>query len=274
MRFLIFSLSLLFILILPSLHLMAQGISMSPTRLFFYGQPGEILTEKVILSNSSTNDYTFNINKKDWKREDDGNKVYFPQGELKNSNASWVSTVESNIELPAGSTRELTVTMKVPENASTSEVTNSMLFFTQIKRQKDEPEQAKSIGIIALFEFGLHIYYTPVNNNTKSLEILSMTDDQNDSARKATIRLKNDGNVVCDGSVQFELTNKETGKEIKLSPVNISMMPDAEQVISFELPQNLKGNYLGVAIVTMAGTHDLRVGEKNFQFETTAPVAP
>lgn len=248
------------------IQLFSQGVSMSPSRLFFSGKPGETLVEKVLLHNNSANDYVLNVNKKDWKRMENGEKVYFTAGELAGSNAAWISTEETNLQVPAGATREILVTMKVPENASQEDVTNSMLFFTQIGKQKDEQEQVKSIGVITLFEFGLHIYFTPQSNANKSIEIISMATARKDSATTALVRLKNDGNVVCDGKLEFELTHKESGNDIKLPPVNFSMMPGAEQVIPVSFPGGLKGNYLGVAIVKMSGTNDLRVGEKDLSF--------
>ena len=248
--------------------LYAQGISMSPTRLFFTGNPGETVSQPVILSNSSATDYVFNVNVKDWKREEDGNKIYFEPNTLPNSNALWISTLESSVNLPAKSDKEIIVTMKIPLQASASQVTNSMLFFTQIGKQKDIAEQQKGIGIIALFEFGLHIYYTPVQNTNQSLDITSIqevTEDDMDT-RKVLVAIENDGNVVNDATVELELTNTTSGADIKLDPINISMIPGATQVVSFQLPKDIKGTFLGVSIIKMAGTNDLRVGEKTFEF--------
>ncbi|MCG2417938.1 hypothetical protein K8089_02810 [Aequorivita sp. F47161] len=246
----------------------AQGISMSPTRLFFTGNPGETVSQPVVLNNNSEVDYIFNINTKDWKREEDGNKVYFEPGTLENSNATWISTTESSVSLPAKSTKEIIITMKIPADASTSAVTNSMLFFTQIGKQKDKAELQNGIGIIALFEFGLHVYCTPPNNSTLSLEIMSIEEisDENTTSRKVAIGIENDGNVINDATVELEFTNTETGEEIKLEPINISMLPDTKQIVNFNVPEGLSGTYLGVAIVKMAGTNDLRVGEKTFAF--------
>ncbi len=258
----------LFLLICSGFSMFSQGISMSPTRLFFTGNPGETVTEPVILSNTSNIDYVFNVNTKDWKREEDGNKVYFDANSLEQSNSAWISTVVSSVNLPAKSTREIIVTMRIPSDASTSEVTNSMLFFTQIGKQKDIAEQQNGIGIIALFEFGLHVYYTPVSNNIKSLDIISI-EELSDSAsptKKVAVGIENDGNMVNDATVELELTNTTSGEEIKLNPINISMIPGTKQVVEFQLPQDISGSYLGVTIIKMAGTNDLRVGEKDFEF--------
>ncbi len=262
-----FALTLIFVFAFTASGL-AQGVSMSPTRLFFTGNPGEIVSQNVIMYNSSDNDYVFNINFKDWNREEDGTKVYFDAEVLDHSNSVWVSTLESNINLPAKSTQEVLVTMRVPENASTVELTNSMLFFTQIGKQTDEIKLDKGIGIIALFEFGLHIYYTPPNNTTNSLDIMSIEapSNEDESIQNVMIRLYNDGNIVNDAAVELELTNTVSGEEHILTPINISMMPSTYQTVTYKLPEDLKGEYLGVIIVKMAGTNDLRVGEKTFHF--------
>lgn len=246
----------------------AQGISMSPTRLFMTGNPGDTVKETVILSNSSNKDYVFNINYKDWKREMNGDKTYSEPGHLKTSNASWISTFETNVTIPAGSTKEILVTMLIPKDASKSALTNSMLFFTQISKQTDKTKSQSGIGIVALFEFGLHVYYTPPSNHTKSLEITAIEEvsEATSKEKKVAISITNDGNTVNDATVEFELTNTESGEEIKLKSKPMSSMPGTDQVIYFTLPTGISGKHLGVTIIKMAGTNDLRVGEKNFDF--------
>ena len=259
----------IFVLLLTgSSSLLAQSISMSPTRLFFTGNPGEKVTQTATLHNSSDKDYVFNINYKDWVREEDGNKVYLDAGTSKTSNASWVSTVENSVTIPARATKEIAVTMQIPANASTSAVTNSMLFFTQLPQQSDKAQVKNGIGIITLFEVGLHIYYTPPGNQIKSLEITNITEiiDEKAENRKVAVSIQNDGNVINDATVEFELTNTDTGAEIKLPAISISMFPATNQTVQFSMPENISGNFLGVAIIKMAGSNDLRVGEKNFQF--------
>src|SRR5690554_1645337 len=255
-------------IIFCSLNVSAQGISMSPTRLFFSGNPGDTISLSVLMSNNSHVEYVFNVNTKDWKREIDGNKVYSDAGTLKNSNATWISTIESSLTLPAKSDREVMVTMIVPKDASPTEVTNSMLFFTQIGKQKDVADQQKKIGIIALFEFGLHVYFTPFNNTIRSLDIVSFDEikDKDNTIHIVNVGIENDGNLVNDATVELELTNTSSGEEIKLRPINISMLPGDKQVVSFHLPEGLAGTYQGVSIIKMAGTNDLRVGEKTFEF--------
>lgn len=246
----------------------AQGVSMSPTRLFFSGNPGETVQKAVILSNSSNKDYSFNVELKDWKRENDGNKVYFESGSLDKSNAAWVSTQQSTVKLPAKDKVGITVYMKIPEDASSSEVTNSMLFFTQIGKQEDKSIQQQGIGIITLIEFGLHVYYTPPSNNDQSLAIDNIEEVQpaDKESSEVAVTINNDGDLISDAEVKFELTNTQSGAETKLKPVNISMMPGAVQTVKFSVPSDLEGKFLGVSIIEIENSNDLSVGEKNFEF--------
>ncbi len=254
----------LLLILIATFSLSAQGISMSPTRLFFEGKPGETLTQTVTLYNSSTRDYVFAISYRDWNRDEQGNKHYFDANALQNSNAGWISTLERSVSLPAGAGRELPVTMKVPQNASPGNVTNSMLFFTQIPTQEDIANSGQGIGIITLMELGLHVYFTPQANTTKDLEIISM-ELQQEPTRKLAVRISNDGNTVTDATVELELTNKETGADVKLQPISISMMPQTTQTVEFAIDKKLSGNFLGVAIIKMEGSTDLRVGEKDLK---------
>ena len=159
--------------------------------------------------------------------------------------------------------------MQIPANASKSDVTNSMLFFTQLPQQADKTRIQNGIGIITLFEVGLHIFYTPPGNHVKSLDItnISEVNSENGAKRKVAVNIHNDGNTINDATVEFELTDKDSGKEIKLTPISISMLPDTNQTVQFSLPENISGNFLGVAIIKMAESNDLRVGEKNFNFK-------
>lgn len=262
------SIIIYFFLISSTVTIFAQGVSMSPTRMFFTGNPGETVSQTVTMHNNSDKDYVFNINIKDWNREEDGTKIYFEPGTLHHSNSNWVSTLETNINLPAKSSIEVLVTMTIPENASTNELTNSMLFFTQIGKQEDEVKHDLGIGIIAIFEFGLHLYYTPPTNQTNSLDIISIESKSNvkTNTEQVHIRVFNDGNRVNDASVELELTNLLSGEEIKLTPINISSMPGTYQTVIHNLPDDLKGEYLGVVIIKMAESNDLRIGEKTFIF--------
>lgn len=264
-------LQVLTVLLFIGITAKAQGISMSPTRLFFNGNPGETLIQNVIITNGSSGSITFNTRINDWYRDSLGEKIYVDKSTLPKSNSSWISTTEELFTVNAGSTMTLPITIHIPEGASTNDVTNSMLFFTQIGQQDDNYQSGMGIGLRVLFEFGLHIYNTPPANQIQDLEFTAVDDlgviNKNDiQYRRVGIKIKNEGNVISDSTVELELTNKNSGEEIKLNPVNLSMLPDAEQLVYFDLPVDTKGSYAGVSFIKMGGTTDMRVAEKDFEF--------
>lgn len=246
----------------------AQGLSMSPTRLFFSGQPGETVTQTIRMGNISDRDQRLSISYKDWIRDESGNKIYFEAGSLEHSNATWLTTDQNTVLVPAGGDVEVQVTMHIPQAVATNTVTNSMLFLTQLPQAPNPITQAETgIGIVTLFEFGLHIYYTPPSNTISSLDITNIVEEPADEqGPSVAVYIHNDGNTIVDANVEFELTNTETGEDQKLKPIYISMFPDARQVVHFNLPPDIEGDYLGVAIIKIAGTNDIRVGEKYFNF--------
>jgi P pilus assembly chaperone PapD len=259
-------------ILLISISANAQGISMSPSRLFFNGNPGATLVQNVTITNGSSKSVTFNTRISDWYRNETGVKVYVDANTLPKSNSSWVSTPEALFTIEAGSTITVPITIMIPENASTTAVSNSMLFFSQIGQQADIPKAGVGIGLQVLFEFGLHVYNTPPANQTQDLEFTAVEDlgiVNQDSVpnRRIGVKIKNEGNIISDSTVELELTDKNSGEEIKLNPINISMLPDDEQLVYFDLPATIKGSYSGVSIIKMGGTTDMRIAEKDFEFQ-------
>jgi hypothetical protein len=95
------------------------------------------------------------------------------------------------------------------------------------------------------------------------LDITNISEVSNENAanRKVAVSIHNDGNTINDATVEFELTDTDSGKEIKLPAISISMLPDTHQVVQFFTGEHFR-NFLGVVIVKMAESNDLRVGEK------------
>ena len=243
-----------------------QGISVSPSRIFFEGQPGETVSQIITFGNSSANEFNFIPAIKDWERDSVGTKIYFPVGHLEQSNGSWLSLSENTVRLNPGETKEVTLTMTIPEQAIAPLLTHSMVFFTQVNEQRASV-QTGTIGLNVLLEVGIQVYHNSGALSSGELEFLAFEDMGNvrrgtDSVRRMPIKIKNHGDVNKDAYVRFELTNMETGEEIPLTSVAIAMLPKAEQWINLDLPADLRGRYLAVAILDAGGQYDLKIAEK------------
>ncbi len=250
----------------PALY--GQGITVSPTRIFFSGEPGSVQKQSIVVTNAGKEAVAFNISLNDWFRDSIGQKVYLPANSRSQSNAGWIKTSANVINVPAGGSQELMVTMQVPAPLKNDSISNSMLMLTQIARQDDRYLKQNNVGIKVLFEFALHVYFTPATNQTEDLDFVAIdTLSSKDSAvRRIAVKVKNTGNIISDAIVEFEFIHKTTGQESKLTPVAISMMPGASQIVYFDVPRDLKGAFKGVSILRIGDASNVKVGEKNLVF--------
>jgi hypothetical protein len=251
----------------------AQAISISPSRMFFTGEKGQELTQQITLANTGTIALSFKGSLMDWGRDSIGEKQYYPPGSKPLSNASWLEMTPNVVEIPAGGKQQVTVTMHVPKDMPVNAVTHSMLFLTQINAQATSKINTihASIGVIVKLEFGVHIYYTPPLSTKKDLDFLAFYNDGvktagNTQVRRVAVKVKNQGEVMTDGFISFEVTNKTTGDEFKIHAKAISMLPNDEQVIYVDLPITLKGHYLLVALLDGGEETNLKVAKKELDF--------
>ncbi|OKS86598.1 Fn3-like domain-containing protein [Mucilaginibacter polytrichastri] len=254
-------------------HTQAQAISISPSRMFFTGAKSQELTQQVTLTNTGTTALSFKASLMDWARDSIGEKQYAQPGTNALSNAQWLEVAPNVVEIPSGAKQQLTVTMHVPAGASADAVTHSMLFLTQINEQGGSKANAThaSIGVIVKLEFGIHIYYTPPLTIKKDLDFLTFYYDGIKTSgtvqvRRVAVKVKNQGDVMTDGFISFEVTNKSTGEEFKIPAKAISMLPNDEQVIYVDLPITLKGPYLLVALLDGGEETNLKVAKKELDF--------
>jgi len=263
MRFLtiLFTISLV-----STLHtVMGQGFSLSPSRLFFTGNPGETVNQTLTFGNTTGKTVSYVARIQDFDRDSIGNKVYYPAGTKPASNASWISFSSSSVEVPPGENRQLVISLNIP--VGSKQLTNSMVFFTQVKEQAKKQSAKISFGVNVLIELGVQVYYTPNGLTAGEFEFLAFNDlgthqNKEEKSRRLALKLHNNGNINKDAFIRFELTNKASGEEIKIPPTTIAMLPDATQWVYVDLPTHLKGKFLVVALLDAGSTYDLKVAEK------------
>lgn len=246
-----------------------QGFSVSPSRLMLSGNPGEVVAQNITFSNTSPNALTFINRLQDWDRDSLGNKVYYDPGTRPLSNAKWISLSSNTVVLQPGESKQVIISLAIPAEAK--KVSHSMLFFTQVKDQQKTAVQGTTLGVNILMEVGVQVYHIPKGLNPGELEFLAFQDQglvetNGKRARQLAVKIHNTGSINKDAYLRFELTNKETGEEVKMNPQIIAMLPDATQWVTIDLPLNLKGNYLAVAMIDAGSTYDLKVAEKEITY--------
>lgn len=248
---------------------LAQGISVSPSRIFFKGDPGQTVSQVITLSNSSKIPFHFVTTIKDWDRDSLGNKRYFSAGQQGQSNASWLSLNENTVHLAPGETRQVNLSMSIPNDSKAQKLTNSMLFFTQVKEQQTVLHPGVNMNV--LLEVGIQVYHTPAGLQAGELEFLAFEDKgiqsrANSKTRRMRVKIKNTGQINKDAYLRFELTNTETGAEVPVKAIAIALLPAAEQWVEVDLPAELKGPYLAVALLDAGSQYDLKIAEKEITY--------
>jgi P pilus assembly chaperone PapD len=267
-----YSLILFFFLILRLTSGMGQGASVAPSRIFFSTPPGHTHSHLVALDNTGNTPLVFNVSVKDWQRDSLGNKVYYKAGSLPASNSSWLEVTPGTVVVPPRSRKTINVTMHMPDTGSRAPgVTNSMLFFTQVEQQQPIIFRNKGgVGVHIRLEFGVHIYNTPPGLRRKDLDITAfkeLPDRENSGSRNIALKVSNTGEVVTDAWLRFEMTDRVTGEEMTISPVSLSILPSAEQVVHLSLPPGIRGKFLLVAILDSGDHSPLKVAEKDVTYE-------
>jgi len=246
-----------------------QDISISPVVMRLSGKPGEIINRVIYISNTGKSTYEFQVNMKDWKRDSLGNKLYSDPGTLLHSNANWVSFPETDFKLLPAEKKEFPIYIQIPEKIDPSMSTNSMLFITQIN-PFEKSTNHKALGIKVSYEFGVQLLYSPEKADVGTI-LYKNLEHVIDSVTKTSlvkISIQNTGTVHKNGVINVELTNKQTGEEIKLDPLSFAILPLDFQYIYFKIPTALAtGEYLLIALLDAGKDTELKVAEKNIHVE-------
>lgn len=246
----------------------AQGIAITPSRIFFKGSPGQMVSEAIVFTNNTNTEVSFVPSFKDWDRDSLGVKHYFAAGSTNHSNADWLSLSDFLIRMQPNESKKVTLSMKIPESKKATNLSNSMLFFTQVKEQSTS-EVKRGLGFNIILEVGIQVYHIPAGLPAGNLEFLAF-----EKARpikktpfpQLRLMIRNTGSVNKDAFVRLELTSKETGKEIKLKPIAIAMLPKAEQWVQFAIEEELKGTFLAVAILDEGQESNIKVAQKELEY--------
>nr|WP_262903633.1 hypothetical protein [Niabella beijingensis] len=249
----------------------AQGVAVTPSRIFFNSTAGQLATERIRVSNTDSGILVLNATLKDWYRDSLGNKIYSDPGSLPASNAGWMRVDPLQLVLQPGESKEVTVSMKVP--AAAKPVTNSMLFLTQVNERKPVmgiDKSGKKVAILIKVEIGIQLYNILPALGKKNLEFTALQDRgvMADSARCLAATIQNSGEVPADAILRGELTQKSSGNNIKLQPRTLSMLPGASQLVLIRIPANLApGQYQATLILDGGDGTDLKVAQKEIVYE-------
>lgn len=204
--------------------------SFSLGRVVFKGGPREIITETITIINSGPEIYEFAVHLEDWKCDSLGNRVHLPAGSLPYSNSADINLPGTSLKIAPGERKKFMINFTVPVKEQT---TNGMLLFTQANGRQSNSGTGTYLGIKLSLEPGVQLFYTPATAENgdlgfwhlKTIPLFATAMKESGSLLNLKIRDRS----IKDAYIRFELINKQTGDEIKIPAIPVSIMPQDYQ---------------------------------------------
>ncbi|HCN83746.1 MAG TPA: hypothetical protein DIT07_09000 [Sphingobacteriaceae bacterium] len=156
------------------------------------------------------------------------------------------------MEVEARQTKEVRVTMNTPSDSMQfKEMKWAMLFVQNVTEQAGDKNATGKVTakLTEVFRFGIHIYQTPPGVTNKEAKALSLKQDSIEK-KAYNFAIVNTGGTQLTCKARLELTNIETGKEIKLEEVEFPVFPGAKRIVQLLLPADIpKGKYSMLALL-------------------------
>lgn len=230
----------------------AQRVNINPTQLNFNAAVGETASQTLTISNVSDEKQVFQLSIGDWLRDSLGNHKYLPAGTLKRSCAPWISLENPFIELEPRTAKDIRITLLAPaDTAQLKAMKWAMLYIQSVKEQIPGKKKKGKVNAVIneIFRFGIHIYQIPPGVHNYAAKAISLREDKLVKGLY-NFTMENTGNINLQCHAHLELTNMETGEEIKLEAIEFPIFPDAKRTIPLQLPANLKkGRYSVLALL-------------------------
>ena len=251
----------------PQLILSQVGISVSPPRVYYSLNPGEIGSQKILVYNISKNN-TLNLSLTfgDWKYDDAGNNLMFQPDSLPNSCASWLGVTEGTyFSLEPGEKKEIELTMAVPPQPKSNEnVQTAMLYVTQMNPIDGLDEKGAAIKINV--RSGIKIYRKGKAPEIKKIEIEKFSFDKEKNI--LTLVFNNKSNIWVNGIVKTSLFNQTNGKESNIEPMEFYTLPDNHRIMDIPIKRKLdKGHYIVTVMMDYGDENNIEAAELEFNYE-------
>lgn len=248
-------------------HAGAQaGITASPTRLYF--KPGSKSEQTVMVTNPNKDkSLEVGVAVSDWGYDSLGNNMSYEAGTLPYSCAKNVKVLPgSYFTLAPGETKELSITIGgVPEDKNIP-VRTAMMYLTQLNPGDAKSENGAAIKVTV--RMGIKIYYTTNPVGKPNVEISNfITKQESGKINGMKLYVDNNGDMWLNGTIHYDLLNKETGKKYQVPAIEFYSLPGDKRMFESEMPSVMdKGKYTATAVVNYGSNDELKIAELDFTY--------
>lgn len=255
--------------IIAQLTLAQTGISVSPPRLYFETDKGQSNTQKIVVTNASTqNSLDLAISLGDWEYDTKGENMMYAAETLPTSCASWITLKkeDSYFSLKPGERKEIEVTTTAPYTPQdTLNVHTAMLYVTQMNPIDDTDNKGTNIKVSV--RSGIKLFHRYLGAKDRKLEIVNAVYQKEE--KNIVLSFENTGNIWADGKVFVDIVNPQTGSKTTLNTTVFYTMPGNTRDIKFLLPENLnKGvKYIATLLMDYGEENIIEMAELKFTYE-------
>lgn len=260
-----------FFALILALNLKAQQVNINPSILEFHVQSiGSSETQVITISNNSSKAQSFEIELGDWDRKPDGSHDYFKPNTKPYSCASWITIDKNFLEIPAGKSGEITLTVQAPNNPKDLESMKWAMLFIQganlKKTLSNGPKEAKA-SIQEIIRMGVHVYQTPLTVTETAAKAVSLNQSKATN-RVYEFEIQNTGKVMLNAKSYLQITNLSNSQEVTSEAKEFPIFPGGKRIIPLEIPATIKpGKYSILAVLDYGENASLEAIEKTIEIK-------
>jgi hypothetical protein len=238
----------------------AADIGISPPRLELIVEPGETVTESIMLLTDAIQEQQMQVIVEDFTLDPKGDVATLPPGSLEFSASNWLQPELTDFVIAGGEGQEFRISVTAPNDASLEGTYHGMVFFTVVP----PPTETSGIGVVTTARIGLAVYVTIASSEQGGSELVDFFQEDDGSL---TFAVANMGNTVMRLAGRIELRNEAGETKYVLEVPDVPVLRDSEREVTMELPEDIEpGFYTALALVEDSRS-GLLVGDLAFEVE-------
>lgn len=224
----------------------ALGITVSPAKLELSAPPGTNYNVPVTISNASGAETHIQASMNDFSYDRSGNLDIMPVGKRPNSLLRWASINPREFDLPAGTSQQVQLSLRIPSGSDLSGEYAGMLFF-----QTRPVRRARAVAFSV--RIGSKIYLTIPGTERIDGAVAKMSATSDGSGEQYRVLFKNTGNVHVYVNGQLEVQHDgATVDRIALESTS-SVERGGERVLTASGKPLPAGKYQAIAMLDYGG---------------------
>lgn len=263
--FIFYTLYLIPLYLYTSISISAQDFEVGPAKLLYDCEPGQIQEKILYVRNHANQKQQFNLIAVDMPVDSAGKKKKVAN--TQRSCKDWLTVNPSFFDLNPNEVKEVKVVMQAPPGHS--ETRWCMLYVTATEEQTSlAADKQMRTGIKVKPRIGVRVIQSPKSNTNYKGNIQGLKEitQVKDTLRTFQVKVSNTGDKVIEGKIYLVLSNLETAKEIKESPMRLSILPGGMKLVELKIPKNVpSGKYSLAAILDYGNNAPLEAVQMNIE---------